>query len=203
MAFSFNGRSDEWKGRCNSSPYDGKLHFPYFTMNVCLHLMGVPTNRTSMSGKVNAMCRPPAAHSQIAPPAFYDKWTFLKNQASKLNETKRKQTNTNEDKRKQTKLNENHEIKHLIRSTRGVQNIVTCHINIISIMATWWGNNATAAIKHTHTHTHTANHETDRQASQKHTTGATFSKDTRAKQSRVTSWHIPCIHVLTSIYLSA
>ena len=32
MAFPSNGRSDEWKGRCNlPPPSGGKLHLPHFT----------------------------------------------------------------------------------------------------------------------------------------------------------------------------
>ena len=59
MAFPFNGRSDEWKSWCNLPPSGGKLQLPFFTMSGRSHLMGVPKNRASMSGKVGAICRPP------------------------------------------------------------------------------------------------------------------------------------------------
>ena len=66
-AFPFNGRSeksgiDEWKGRCDLPPSGGKLHLPHFTMNGRSHLTGDPKNRASMSGRVGAICRPPAAN---------------------------------------------------------------------------------------------------------------------------------------------
>ena len=68
LGVPMSGRSDEWKSRCEFSPSGGKVAPPTFydewafPFNGRSHLMGVPINRASMSGKVCAICRPPAAN---------------------------------------------------------------------------------------------------------------------------------------------
>jgi len=68
LGVPMNGRSDEWKSRRNFPP-SGRKVAPLafidewaFRFNGRSHLMGVPKNRASMSGKVGAICRPPAAN---------------------------------------------------------------------------------------------------------------------------------------------
>jgi hypothetical protein len=87
-------------------PSSGKVAPPTFNdewafqVNGRSHLMGVPDNRASMSGKVGAICHHPVANYSCH---ILRRMGVIENWASKLNETKkrkRKQT-------KPTKTNEN------------------------------------------------------------------------------------------------
>jgi hypothetical protein len=79
-------------------PSSGKVAPPTFNdewafqVNGRSHLMGVPDNRASMSGKVGAICHHPVANYSCH---ILRRMGVTENWASKLNETKKK-TKTNE-----------------------------------------------------------------------------------------------------------
>ena len=90
-------------------PSSGKVAPPTFNdewafrVNGRSHLMGVPDNRASMSGKVGAICHHPVANYSCH---ILRRMGVTENWASKLNETKKKNENKR-NQRKQMKTNEN------------------------------------------------------------------------------------------------
>ena len=84
-------------------PSSGKVAHPTFNdewafrVNGRSHLMGVPDNRASMSGKVGAICHHPVANYSCH---ILRRMGVTENWASKLNKTKKK-----------TKINETNENK--------------------------------------------------------------------------------------------
>ena len=82
-------------------PSSGKVAPPTFNdewafqVNGRSHLMGVPDNRASMSGKVGAICHHPVANYSCH---ILRRMGVIENWASKLNEKKTKTNETNENK---------------------------------------------------------------------------------------------------------